>query len=71
MIDHALLVLCIPVALTAGLLWGIAWEKHHESRRCDREFNEEWARRHRAQTVARRAAEQRVANERLSRSRLF
>lgn len=33
MTDHTLLVLCIPVALMAGLLWGIAWEKHRESRR--------------------------------------
>lgn len=71
MTDHTLLVLCIPVALAAGLLWGIAWGKHRESRRRDREFNEEWAQLHRIQAATRRATEQRVANERLSRSRPF
>lgn len=71
MTDHTLLILCIPVALAAGLLWGIAWEKHRASHRRDKEFNEEWARLHRTQAATRRAAEQRVANERLSRSRPF
>lgn len=70
MTDHTLLVLCIPVALAAGLLWGIAWEKHRASHR-RAEDSGEAAQRNRIEVVARRAVEQRVANERPIRSRPF
>lgn len=53
-------LLCIPLALLAGVLWGVALEKRWAAKRRGADAYAEWEKRHKAEAALRRATELQV-----------